>query len=165
MSGISYKDLVNDLSKILISYIEPLNLKFFLQDSEVSLKEVFMKSGLMPIFLYDKQPFINFSLRHKKIQHTEDNAFAKLHFQQDNVSFCNIKVDIIHNLYNDDLFKTEDALYQSLLYGLATKILSEKDFEVKGKKVLLDSKVMEFNKAITSEIKEQISDTERVKGA
>lgn len=165
MSGISYKDLVNDLSKILISYIEPLDLKFFLQDNEVSLKELFMKSGLMPIFLYDKQDFINYSLRHKKIQHTEESAFAKLHFQKDNVSFCNIKVDIIHNLYNDDLFKTEDTLYQSLIYNLATKILSEKDFEVKGKKVFLDSKVMEFNNAINSEIKEQIASTERVKGA
>ena len=165
MSGISYKDLVNDLSKILISYIEPLDLKFFLQDNEISLKELFMKSGLMPIFLYDKQDFINYCLRHKKIQHTEENAFAKLHFQKDNVSFCNIKVDIIHNLYNDDLFKTEDTLYQSLIYHLATKILSEKDFEIKGKKLFLDSKVMEFNKAINSEIKEQIAETERVKGA
>lgn len=166
MSSISYKDLVNDLSNVLISFIEPMNLKFFFADRETSLKEIFMKSGFMPLFLYDKQPFIDYALRHKKIDKFDNDAFATLHFQEDPNSYFNLKIDLIHNLFNEDILITENStvVYDSLLYSLATKILSEKDFFIEGNKVFLDEKYSTFiNEFQHNSIQEVVEET-KVKG-
>ncbi len=164
MSGISYKDLVNDLSQVLISFIEPMNLKFHFGEMEVSVSEVFAKCGLMPLFLYDKQSFINYSLRHKKIDQSDTEAFAKIHIQEEKNSFCNIKIDIVHNLFNADLYIPDNSIYESLLYSLAAKILGEKDFIVKGKHVYLDDKYDDYFKHITNEHIPRVPEFEKVKG-
>lgn len=166
MSSISYKDLVNDLSSVLISFIEPMNLKFFFTDKETTLKEVFMKSGFMPLFLYDKQSFINYTLRHKKIDKFDTEAFAKLHFQEDSNSYFNLKIDIVHNLFNEDLLIAENsnALYESLLYSLATKILSEKDFIVRGNKVSLDEKYCTFMNEFQNSFIQPVSELQKITG-
>lgn len=163
MSGISYKDLVNDLSKVLISFLEPLNLKFYFGDDEIQLKEVFMKSGLMPLFLYDKQPFINYSLRHKKVESVDEEAFAKLHMQTAH-SFLNFKFDIIHNLFNDDLLKTEQTNYDFLVFSLATKILSEDSLTSKGNNVYLDSLYVDFVSYMATKNKENKNESNRSNG-
>lgn len=166
MSSISYKDLVNDLSNVLISFIEPMNLKFFFADKETTLKEVFMKSGFMPLFLYDKQSFINYTLRHKKVGKFDTEAFAKLHFQEDSNSYFNLKIDLVHNLFNEDILIVENSqtLYDSLLYSLATKILSEKDFVITGNKVSLDEKYCIFMNEFQSGFIQQIPELQKVKG-
>lgn len=164
MSGISYKDLVNDLSQVLISFIEPMNLKFHFDGTEVLISEVFAKSGFMPLFLCDKQSFINYSIRHKKIDKFDTEAFAKLHFQEDNVSFCNIKIDIVHNLYNEDLLAIDNSIYETLLYSLASKILGEKDFVVKGKNIYLDDKYSNYLQHVSTHTSPKVTEFEKIKG-
>lgn len=144
MSNISYKDFVNDLSNILTSYLEPLKLQFFFGDQELTTKEVFMKAGCMSMFLYDKQAFIDYNLRHKKIPVVHSDAFAQIHSEEMTDSYFGFKIEIVHNLVNNDLYRVDTTLYENLLYSLAYKILNEKDFVVKGKKVYLDDKYNEF---------------------
>lgn len=142
MKGISYKDLTNDLSNILISFIEPLNLKFLLSYEEITLKELFAKSGLMPLFLYDKQSFINTQLQNKTVNKSNTPAFAKLHFHLNSDSILTFKIDIVHNLLNTNDFINEkpNDIYETLLYDLASQILNEKIFFILDNKIILDKK-------------------------
>lgn len=146
MSNFSDKDFVNDLSKLLTSYLEPLNLQFLFSDQELTLDEVFMKAGGMPMFLYDKQDFINYNLRHKKVPDGKADAFARIHSEPTEDSYFGFKIELIHNLVNNDLYQSENStsLYENLLYSLAYKILSEKDFKANGKQVMLDNKYTQF---------------------
>lgn len=144
MSAISYRDLVSDLSHVLISFVEPMNLKFYFADTELYISEVFSKSGFMSFFLYDKQPFIDYSLRYKKIDKLNVDSFATIHFQPETDSILNVRVDIIHNLFDEHLVKLDNSIYDSFLYSLASKILSDEDLVVSGNKVYLDHKFEPF---------------------
>lgn len=164
MSAISYKDLVNDLSSILISFIEPMNLKFYFQNIEVSISEVLTKSGFMPIFLFDKQDFINYSLRHKTIDKLDTEAFAKLHFQTDMKAFLDLKIDIVHNLFTDDILNIDNSIYDSTLQSLAIKILSDKCLIIEKNSVHIDTKYEEFCKSFNEKNLEGSIIIEQIKG-
>lgn len=164
MSVISYKDLVNDLSHVLISFVEPMNLSFYFEDTEISIAEVFSKSGFMPIFLYDKQDFINYSLRYKKIDKLEIDAFAQLHFQRELNSYLNLTIDIVHNLFNEDLFQIDNSIYDSTLYSLAAKILSDQDLIFDKHCIYLDSKYDHFITLFNEKHVQENPIIEKIKG-
>lgn len=164
MSNISYKDFVNDLSNILISYLQPLKLQFVFGGQELSSKEVFMKAGTMAMFLYDKQSFIDQQLLNKKIAVINADAFAQIHSEAMNDSYFGFKIEIVHNLVNNDLYRVDTSIYENLLYCLAYKILNEKDFTVKGKTIYLDEKYNEFINNYSQIILEKSSKVPEING-
>jgi hypothetical protein len=145
-SEFSYKDFVDDLKNILISYLKPLNLEFSLFETEesssvrFSVDEAFMKIGAMPLFLYDKQSFIDEYLSENSELFTEDcEPFASVNFftNYDN-SYFNTKIDIEHNLFvNNHCYEQENNLYDGLLFALAKTILTQKDLLIRNNSVSL----------------------------
>lgn len=122
---ISYKDMVFDLSIILTNMLRPFNVKYIFDDNELEIDEVFMKCGCMPIFLINKQEFINKFLANKKLEYYSDEPYAEIILHNSESSFFNLKVEIQHNLYNTDYYKKDVKVYCELIEALVFEILNE----------------------------------------
>lgn len=150
MTGFTYRDIVHDLSHVLILFTEPMNLQFSFQNTPIFLQEVFSPSGFLPIFIYDKQDFINQHLRYKNKPQQDMPFFASFELEQADSyaeSYFDSKIVVKHNLLND--FNTAGySLYDDLIYSLAEKILSDQDLVVQDNIIALDFKYNIFHKFV-----------------
>lgn len=138
MIGISYKNFIDDLSTVLISFVSSMNISFSLYDEEVLLETLFSPQEMFVLFLYDKQSFINYSLRYKYFDGTDTPLFLHLNLQHDNShKFCSLTTHIKHNIIDKEA-------YDTLIYSLAENILNDKDFTVNKKIIEVDHKFNDF---------------------
>lgn len=128
---ISQTDLVAELKQVLIGYLEPLNLTYFFAKEPLSLDELFMKHGGMPMFLYDKQPIVDKFIKNINAQVGEEKYFAKLVLKNDeNDSYFGFGIEVLHNLTDNNHYTNITVHFQELVLLLAKSILSASVFVI-----------------------------------
>ena len=71
---------------------------------------------------------------------------------------------IVHNLFNEHLINVDNSIYDSFLYTLASKILSDQDLVVSGNKVYLDNKFEPFVNSLNYSNTQKEPIIEKIKG-
>lgn len=158
---ISYNNnIINDLKNILIGYLEPLSLKFMIGQDNLSLDQVFLENGGMPLFLYDKQPFINQYIHELNTQnnYTSPLFFAQIVVERADPSYFGSKIEVEHNLTLHDNCIPEQKHYHQFVLALARNILSQESLIFNGEKVSLDKCWFGYDQFIKEIVMKQLQD-------
>lgn len=133
--------MIDDLSKFLISYLEPLHLQFSLGPEDVFLNELFMINGCLSLFVYNKQPILNdtIELLNQQNPQRKNPFYAKIKFiKKDDATYFGMLPTIEHNLIDQD-DENDEAIYNPhvfyhnyylVLNELIKSILSDKNLFV-----------------------------------
>lgn len=153
-------NMIEDLRKFLISYLEPLNIQVSIWDENIFLEEVFMIQGCLSLFIYNKQDILNETIHLLNNQYSQRKKpfYATIKFinETDSTYFGVIPV-IEHNLipeYDED----NEAIYNPhvfyhnyylVLNELIKSILSDKCLVLNEEKVIaLDSLYESFTHSV-----------------
>lgn len=147
-------DLAIDISQYLMGYLSQFNIQYYIETEKLNIYETFKLWGGLPLFLFDKQDFINdyinrlnknngtnFYVQLEMIQHEPDNYFGYI---------PNLK----HNLIKEDYYKTNKQYYYDFIKALTYHILNKANFSIDknslDNKIYLDSLFNNFHIAINN---------------
>jgi len=153
-------NMIDDLSKFLVSYLEPLKLEFSLGEQEILLNEAFMVNGCLPLFMFDKQNILNavVQLLNKQNPERKNSFYAKIKFiNEENDNYFGILPEIEHNLISQD-DEDNEAIYNPhifyhnyylVLNELIKSVLSDKNLSISKNGVIpLDHLYNSFRQSI-----------------
>jgi hypothetical protein len=134
-------NMIEDLSKFLTSYLEPLKLQFSFGEQEVFLNEMFMINGCLSLFIYDKQHILDdtMELLNRQNSQKQNPFYAKIKFiEEDDGNYFGVLPCIEHNLIaqedeHDEAIYNPHVFYHNyylVLNELIKSILSDKSLLV-----------------------------------
>lgn len=132
-------DFLIDLEDVLLATYDNLDTIFVLQDSEVENETAFAEDGLLAMFLYDKQKYIDRFCKEQFKSH----VFFNIYFTIDKTSLTNLCPYVEHNL-------TSESDYCKILKFLTLLIVTDKRLAINDEQeLLLDEYYNEFYTTIS----------------
>jgi hypothetical protein len=96
-------DFMAELAEILEATYDDLDAAFFLRNEEVYNEEVFEPTGLLALFLFDKQKYLNRFCS----EHLSPGTFINIHYQAEKNALLYLYPYIEHNIQNEkEYFQT-----------------------------------------------------------
>lgn len=139
-----------DLKKFLMGYLLPLNFTYYIQKEKLTLEETFSPDGLLPLFLFNQNDFINSYIQNLN---TKENKqfFVDLEFIYSPKSLLDANVYLYHNLIVTDVNQyNKYNFYYDFIEALALNILKKSPyFIVNNNEVHLDSTYNKYHAVIT----------------
>lgn len=154
MQATSHYDLLAELHELLAGYLKHLPVEFCLSNQILSPTEIFMKNGLLPLFIYDKQPVIDkYVARLNQNEENKDSPFfAKLVFKEKQKdTYLGFVPELQHNLVLNNGYYIDIKPYYGLLEELGYAILNSSALASEGKVFHLDNIFEIMAKAIKNQ--------------